>query len=368
MSAAHTGRDPQGVVARAVGDRLAEHRPDGDAGVQGDRVVRRRLGPAVGRGEVLDGGGGADEHGRLADAGHQAQHEQHAEARGQRVAQHRQAHDPGPAHHEDAAAPPVAEPAGEGADECGRHGEQTAHDADLEAVAAELVLDERRERGHQHPQRGEVGERRPHDDEEAAGDEPLPGRRGIGGDHAVRVWQRALLRPPRRAVRRVQEVLDLVAEVEEAGVALDARAPGGRRRAPSISSATRPGPRRQHVDPLGQVDGLGHVVGDHQDRGAGAVPAPAAGSPASPAWSGRRGRRTARRAAGRRARGRGPGRWRPAGACRRTAARAVAGEVGEAHDRRAARRPAPRAAALAHPAHSRPKATFSATVFHGYSE
>ena len=59
--------------------------------------------------EVLRRGRGADEHGRLADAGEQTHADEHGEARGEHVAEHRDAGDRGATQHEDLPALRVAE-------------------------------------------------------------------------------------------------------------------------------------------------------------------------------------------------------------------------------------------------------------------
>src|SRR3546814_4325675 len=68
-----------------------------------------------------------------------------------------------------------------------------------------------------------------------------------------------------------QQVLDLVAEVEEARVALEGgTAVASERDGDHRADPARPG--REPVDALGEVDGLLHVVGDHEDCGAGGRP------------------------------------------------------------------------------------------------
>ena len=79
-------------------------------------------------------------------------------------------------------------------------------------------------------------------------------------------------------------------------------------------------PRRHHHDAVGQEHRLGDRVGDEDDRRAGLARRCAAARPACARGSSRRGRRTARPSAGAAGRRPAPGRWRPAAACRRTAA------------------------------------------------
>ena len=86
-------------------------------------------------------------------------------------------------------------------------------------------------------------------------------------------------------------------------------------------AATRPGSRRQHVDALAEVDRLLHVVGDHEDGGAGALPDGEQEVLHRPLGLGVEGAEglVEQQHVGLRAPG--PGRWRPAGACRPTARR-----------------------------------------------
>ena len=93
-------------------------------------------------------------------------------------------------------------------------------------------------------------------------------------------------------------------------------------------------PRRQHVDPARQVHRLLHVVGDHEDGGAGVGLHLRPRSPASTPGSASPAPRTARRTAAPTARWPGPGRWPPAAACRPTAAGAATpANVGQPHHR-----------------------------------
>ena len=70
------GDDERRRVAVLAEHGLADHRADAEAAEHGDGEVARRLGPPVGRREVGDERGRADEQGGLADAGDAAQREQ----------------------------------------------------------------------------------------------------------------------------------------------------------------------------------------------------------------------------------------------------------------------------------------------------
>ena len=70
------GDDERRAEAVLAEDGLADHRADAEPGEHGDGEVARRLGPPIGRREVGDERGGADEQGGLADAGDAAQGEE----------------------------------------------------------------------------------------------------------------------------------------------------------------------------------------------------------------------------------------------------------------------------------------------------
>ena len=82
---ATAGGEPDGVEVVGVGQPLSEERADGEAGVERDREVGRGFAAAVVGREVLDGGGGADEHGRLADAADEAEGDERGERVGEGV-------------------------------------------------------------------------------------------------------------------------------------------------------------------------------------------------------------------------------------------------------------------------------------------
>ena len=123
--------------------------------------------------------------------------------------------------------------------------------------------------------------------------------------------------------------------------------------------------RRQHVDPARQEHRLLHVVGDHEDGGAGVAPhlehellhrRPGLGVEGAERLVEEQHRRLG---------GQGPGDRHPLLHPARQLPGQRAGEVGQAHDVQVLGRPGRAISASARPFSSRPKATFSATVRHG---
>ena len=163
---------PHGREA-VLDQRLADRRADGQAAVEGDREVRRRLAPPVVGGQVLGRGGDADEHGGLAGPGHEPGQHEDPQLGGRGVEQDRHRHHRGAGDGEDPPAVAVAHAPDPGPQQRGGHRHRADADADRQAVAVQLALDEAGHGGHERADGDEVGERRQHHDRERRGQQAL---------------------------------------------------------------------------------------------------------------------------------------------------------------------------------------------------